>query len=101
MGQKRLRTTGLDYPLRFLVTSLCVFFGNINVCISSLLFNIDIAHTFSNQPTIFNICPKNSILGRFQFVLGFLTPSLTPWRLGGFGDFRKKKQQFLVALPTP
>jgi len=26
---------------------------------------------------------------------------LTPWRLGGFGDFRKKKQQFLVALPTP
>jgi len=27
--------------------------------------------------------------------------SLTPWRLGGFGDFRKKNQQFLVALPTP
>jgi len=26
---------------------------------------------------------------------------LTPWRLGGFGDFRKKKQQFSVALPTP
>jgi len=24
----------------------------------------------------------------------------TPWRLGGFGDFLKKKQQFLVALPT-
>jgi len=27
--------------------------------------------------------------------------SLTPWRLGGFGDFRKKKQQFSVALPMP
>jgi len=26
---------------------------------------------------------------------------LTPWRLGGFGDFHKKKQQFSVALPTP
>jgi len=26
---------------------------------------------------------------------------LTPWRLGGFGDFRKKKQQFSVALSTP
>jgi len=26
---------------------------------------------------------------------------LTPWRLGGFGDFWKKKQQFSVALPTP
>jgi len=26
---------------------------------------------------------------------------LTPWCLGGFGNFRKKKQQFLVALPTP
>jgi len=25
---------------------------------------------------------------------------LTPWRLGGFGDL-KKKQQFSVALPTP
>jgi len=25
---------------------------------------------------------------------------LTPWRLGGFGDFRKK-QQYSVALPTP
>jgi len=25
---------------------------------------------------------------------------LTPWRLGVFGDFRKKKQQFSVALPT-
>jgi len=26
------------------------------------------------------------------------TKALTPWRLGGFGDFRKK-QQFSVALP--
>jgi len=26
---------------------------------------------------------------------------LTLLRLGGFGDFRKKKQQFSVALPTP
>jgi len=26
---------------------------------------------------------------------------LTPWRLGGFGNFRKKKQQFSIALPTP
>jgi len=26
---------------------------------------------------------------------------LTLWRLGGFGDFRKKNQQFSVALPTP
>ena len=27
--------------------------------------------------------------------------SVTPWRLGGFGDFCKKKQQFSVALPMP
>jgi len=26
---------------------------------------------------------------------------LTPWCLSGFGDFHKKNQQFLVALPTP
>jgi len=26
---------------------------------------------------------------------------LTLWRLAGFGDFRKNKQQFFVALPTP
>jgi len=26
---------------------------------------------------------------------------LTPWRLGGFDDFRKKRQKFSVALPTP
>jgi len=26
---------------------------------------------------------------------------LTPWRLGGFGNFRKKNQPFSVALPTP
>jgi len=31
-----------------------------------------------------------------------LVCALTPWRLGGFGDFRnKKQQQFSVALPTP
>jgi len=32
--------------------------------------------------------------------LEFQISVLTPWRLGGFGDFRKKKQQFSVALPT-
>jgi len=26
---------------------------------------------------------------------------LTLWRLGGFGDFRKKEQQFSVAVPAP
>jgi len=41
-----------------------------------MLFNIE------NTVTVLQIC-------------------LTPWRLGGFGDFRKKKQQFSVALPTP
>jgi len=46
-GPKRLRTTGLDYPIRFSATSFCVSFGNKNIGISSLLFNSDIAHTFS------------------------------------------------------
>jgi len=27
--------------------------------------------------------------------------TLTLWHPGGFGDFRKKQQQFLVALPMP
>jgi len=71
MGQKRLRTTGLDYPLRFSATSFCVFFGDINVCISSLFFNIDIASHFSVDQRLIIFSPKTPFLGRFQFVLGF------------------------------
>jgi len=37
----------------------------------------------------------------FVFLKTLHSRVLTPWRLGGFGDFRKKKQQFSVALPTP
>ena len=42
---------------------------------------------------------KKSLFWSF-IIFGYLS-LLTPWRLGGFGDFRKKKQQFSVALPTP
>jgi len=37
----------------------------------------------------------------YQTAIFLFQSSLTLWRLGGFGDFRKKKQQFSVALPTP
>jgi len=41
-----------------------------------------------------------NITQRYRVIPHQVIRLLTPWRLGGFGNFRKK-QQFLVALPTP
>jgi len=39
--------------------------------------------------------------GHGQIFFLWESKCFTPWRLGRFGDFRKKTQQFSVALPTP